>query len=310
MDACPVRILQGILGEARAMKYQQAGLLSASTGRGWVGITAEVRTHAAGLILENKTSTDMELAIAVGGPTDAVIHCISGKRESRCLAVAGTVWTCPAGTREDFVESSALTPSFLHVFMPARAFESLAEDRRRGVDALAFVRYKCGFIEPLIAACGLAIAQELAQETSAGPMLVEAIGNTIAARLIHANTGRVVEDTATAARSGLDSRRLVRVLEAIDAGLEDNLSLAYLASVACLSQFHFARAFKASMGVSPHQHVSRRRLERAKELIMAAAMPMSQIAASLGFSSQANFNRAFKAATGMAPLAYRLARVS
>jgi AraC family transcriptional regulator len=97
------------------------------------------------------------------------------------------------------------------------------------------------------------------------------------------------------------------VLEAVDAGLEGDLSIAHLASVACLSPFHFARAFKMSTGMSPHQYVSARRLERAKDLIMAAAMPLSQIALSLGFSSQANFNRAFKTATGMAPTAYKQA---
>lgn len=99
----------------------------------------------------------------------------------------------------------------------------------------------------------------------------------------------------------------MRVLEAIDAGLEEDLSLAYLASVACLSQFHFSRAFKTSMGISPHQYVSNRRLERAKELIVVAAIPLSEVASGLGFSSQANFNRAFKAATGLSPTSYRIA---
>jgi AraC family transcriptional regulator len=289
------------------MKYREAGLQMSSAGRGWTGVTAELRIHAAGLILERKTSADMELAIAVGGPTETVIHRASGRIVDRCVAVPGTVWTCPAGTTEDFVESSALTPLILHIFMPARAFAALAEDSRRGVDALAEIGYQRGFPDPLIAACGLAIAQELHQETSAGAMLIEAIGNTIAARLIHSNTGIMPEDTATASRSGLDSRRLLRVLEAIDAGLEEDLSLTYLASLACLSQFHFARAFKASMGMPPHQYVSRRRLERAKDLILDAVLPLSQIAASLSFSSQANFNRAFKAATGFTPVGYKLA---
>jgi AraC family transcriptional regulator len=89
--------------------------------------------------------------------------------------------------------------------------------------------------------------------------------------------------------------------------LEDDLSIAHLASVACLSPFHFARAFKTAMGVSPHQYVSGRRLERAKDLVVAGGIPLSQIAVSLGFSSQANFNRAFKAATGVTPMAYKLA---
>jgi AraC family transcriptional regulator len=288
------------------MKYREAGLLRSSAERGWVGLAAELRTHASGLILEQKASAHTELAIAVEGSAETVIRRRSGKILDECAAALGTVWLCPAGTREEFVETSALTPILLHIFMPIRAFEGQANDNGRGVDAFGSLRYERAFQDPLIVQCGLAIAQELKQETSAGRMLVEAVGNTIAARLIYRNTGRAPEDVTAAGRSQLDPRRLKRVLEAVDARLEENLSLAYLASVACLSQCHFARVFKTSMELSPHQYVSRRRLEHAKDRVAAGTTPLSQIAASLGFSSQANFNRAFKAATGVTPTAYKL----
>ena len=48
---------------------------------------------------ETKKSQALALAIAVGGPTEAVIHCISGKSDTRSTAAPGTVWTCPAGRR-------------------------------------------------------------------------------------------------------------------------------------------------------------------------------------------------------------------
>lgn len=176
------------------MKYASAGLLKASAGRGWAGVGAELLVHAAGVILERKTSPDTELAIAVGGPTDVVIRRASGRIKDECVAVPGTVWTCPAGTQEDFVECSGTTPPILHIFMPASSFGGMVEDSRRGADALANIRYERGFPDPLIAACGLSVAQELNEETSAGAMLIEAIGNVIAARLIHSNTGIVPED--------------------------------------------------------------------------------------------------------------------
>ena len=78
-----------------------------------------------------------------------------------------------------------------------------------------------------------------------------------------------------------------------------------LASVACLSQFHFARAFKAAVGQSPHRHVSARRLERAKELLSDADRALVDIALALRFSCQANFTRAFRRATGQTPAQYR-----
>jgi len=289
------------------MKYQNGGLLKSSAGRGWVGVTAELRNHAAGLIADRKTGVDTELAIAVGGSPEAVIRRGSGKSLDECAAAQGTVWVCPAGVQEDFVEGSALTPHILHIWMARKPFNDLADDSLRGADPYEYVSYANGYADPLIAQCGLAIAQELHQQTSTGRVLVESIANTIAARLVHSNTGRAPDGAFATARSGLDTRRLLRVLEAVDADLEGDLSIAHLASDACLSPFHFARAFETSMGMSPHQYVSARRLHRAKDLVMAGATPLSQIAVSLGFSSQANFNRAFKAATGVTPMAYKLA---
>jgi AraC-like DNA-binding protein len=67
--------------------------------------------------------------------------------------------------------------------------------------------------------------------------------------------------------AGLDRRRLTRVLDYIGANLEDDLTLARLAAVACLSRFHFSRAFKAAVGRSPHHYVSAKRLELAKQLL-------------------------------------------
>ncbi|HWX59483.1 AraC family transcriptional regulator [Bradyrhizobium sp.] len=287
------------------MKQQEAGLLKSSAGRGWRGVRAELRSHAPGLIVERNLAVDTTISIAVGGSSEAVVRRKSGKNLDECAAVKGTVWVCPAGIVQDLTETSALAPQILHVYVPREGFDCLADDSLRGTDPHEYVRYANGYSDPLIAQCGFAIAEELHQQSSTGRILVESIANTLAVRVVHSNIGRPPDGAKAALRSGLDARRLLRVLDAVDAGLEEDLSLAYLASVACLSPFHFARAFKTAMGVSPHQYVSGRRLERAKDLILTGAIPLSQIAASLGFSSQANFNRAFKAATGVTPTGYR-----
>jgi AraC family transcriptional regulator len=95
------------------------------------------------------------------------------------------------------------------------------------------------------------------------------------------------------------------VLDYIEANLEGDLTVARLASVACLSQFHFARAFKAAVGQSPHRHVGARRLERAKELLRDTDRALADIALALKFSCQGNFTRAFRRATGQTPAQYR-----
>jgi AraC family transcriptional regulator len=96
------------------------------------------------------------------------------------------------------------------------------------------------------------------------------------------------------------------VREYIEANLEGgNLTIARLAKVASLSQFHFARAFKAAVGSAPHQYVSAHRLERAKELLARGDQSLLDIAVALNFSSQANFTRAFRVGTGMTPGQFR-----
>jgi AraC family transcriptional regulator len=106
-------------------------------------------------------------------------------------------------------------------------------------------------------------------------------------------------------QEGLDRRRLSRVLDYIGTNLEGDLALDQLARIACLSRFHFARAFKAATGQSPHQYVSAKRLERAKELLIRGNQSLIDIALTLSFSCQANFTRAFRQATGLTPGQYR-----
>jgi AraC-like DNA-binding protein len=129
-----------------------------------------------------------------------------------------------------------------------------------------------------------------------------------AARLLR--TGTIAPATQSIGPSGkgrLDRRRLFRVLDYIDRHLEGDLTLDSMTSVACLSRFHFARAFKQAVGQSPLRYVIARRLARAKVLLTEGEASLVEIALALQFSSQANFTRAFRQSTGMAPGQYRRA---
>jgi AraC family transcriptional regulator len=194
----------------------------------------------------------------------------------------------------------------LHLYFPPGRLSP--EDQDEGFDATAInsLRHEGGFRDPLLAEIAYAITSELEYETSAGRLLVETLSLSLTARLVQSHVGASPFGRFTSpTREGLDSRRLTRVLDYIEANLEGDLTVVRLASVACLSQFHFARAFKAAVGESPHQRVSARRLERAKELLCDADRALVDIALGLGFSCQANFTRAFRRATGQTPTQYR-----
>jgi len=104
---------------------------------------------------------------------------------------------------------------------------------------------------------------------------------------------------------GLDDGRLRRIVQFIDANLQNDIRLKDLARVANLSPFHFSRAFRKATGGPPHRFVRDRRLERARELLKDSSTPLAEIALICSFSSQSSFNRAFTRAYGVSPGKFR-----
>jgi AraC family transcriptional regulator len=162
-----------------------------------------------------------------------------------------------------------------------------------------------GVQDDLINQIGLSVLSEMTSATAAGRMLVETSSLLLAARLAYSHFDTVLVRPPLPSRHRLDDRRLRRVLAYIEEHLAEDIAVADLANVACLSIFHFTRAFAAAMGVPPHRYVSQRRLEAAKALIATGKPSLSEIAFNCRFSSQSSFTRAFRRATGMTPAEYR-----
>jgi len=72
-----------------------------------------------------------------------------------------------------------------------------------------------------------------------------------------------------------------------------------------LSQFHFIRAFKHSVGLSPYQYVLSERISVAKELLLKRDLSIAHVALAVGFSDASQLNRAFRKLTGVTPTVYR-----
>jgi AraC family transcriptional regulator len=104
---------------------------------------------------------------------------------------------------------------------------------------------------------------------------------------------------------GLPRPRLGRVLEYIQANLDQGIHIDELAGAAGLSLFHFAKLFKRSTGSSPHQYVLERRLERAKELLRKTGLSLSEIALQAGFADQSHLTNVFRRFIGVTPSQFR-----
>lgn len=103
----------------------------------------------------------------------------------------------------------------------------------------------------------------------------------------------------------LDTVRLIKITDYVDANLERTISLDELAQVADLSMFHFSRCFKMATNTTPHMFVTARRIEASRTMLSQTADGLAEIAYACGFSSQAYFTTKFKEHTGLTPGAYR-----
>jgi AraC family transcriptional regulator len=99
---------------------------------------------------------------------------------------------------------------------------------------------------------------------------------------------------------------LRRVNEYMEAHLQDNLSLDQLARETHYSRGHFLRMFRAATGMTPHQYLTKCRIERAKRMLRDEDdASLIDIAACCGFSSQSHMTRLFREQTGMTPGAFK-----
>ncbi len=110
---------------------------------------------------------------------------------------------------------------------------------------------------------------------------------------------------------GLARRQLRRVEELIEARLlgpvASSPSLSQLAAEANLSLHHFAREFRRTTGVTPYAYMLRRRLERARHLVMHSDLPLARVGLQSGFPSPAHFADRFQREMGVPPSALRRA---
>jgi AraC-like DNA-binding protein len=124
-------------------------------------------------------------------------------------------------------------------------------------------------------------------------------------------------------RAGLELRREIRLYDAttfarlcrardfLGASYRERLRLEDGATQACLSPFHFSRLFAQAFGETPHEFVTRLRIETAKRLLLAGNHSVTDICFDVGYESLGLFSARFRSLTGLSPSAFRRqARIS
>lgn len=205
----------------------------------------------------------------------------------------------PAGadSRLQFDDQSG---SFALYFKPG-LINSLLESEGKDTKALAPI---VGRHLPRVAQLLGLIECELRRPSLGSRLMIDGLLRAIAGLLISKDMPGVTEPGE---RIYLSPPKLRRVIDFIEAHLQESIGLDDLAEAAGLSPNHFLRVFKLATGETPYHFLRARRLERARRLLTEDAMPLAELALECGFANQAHFTAAFSRELGISPGRYRRA---
>jgi AraC-like DNA-binding protein len=165
--------------------------------------------------------------------------------------------------------------------------------------------WRFGFEDPVIYALGTALLPALAEPETASRLFVDHVLFALRAHL--ARRFGVAAD-GTAHGRGLATWQTRRAKEFIEAHLAENISLADLARECSLSVAHFARSFKRCTGMTPYQFLTKRRIERARDLLLHSGLSLAEVAVCCGFADQSHLTKVFRRVLGRSPGSFRAAR--
>jgi AraC family transcriptional regulator len=139
-----------------------------------------------------------------------------------------------------------------------------------------------------------------------GETYAEGVSIAILMRLLDLSTNAGL---ASGRRGGaaLPRWRIKRAVDYIDAHLGQPITLGKMAEATGLTRMHFAAQFRAATGIRPHEYLLRKRIERARDLLLTSNASLVEVALNVGFQTQAHFTTVFKRFVGETPHRWRCA---
>jgi AraC family transcriptional regulator len=252
--------------------------------------------------MESPAGRDPVLVIHHGPPVE--IGCERGNQAHRGLSVHGDIDIIPAGMASRWTLRKQDTAFIIRISQDLLAD---AASQLRIVPGQVVLLNRFQVRDAKLEHLAWALKAEI-DDGFTGSLYTEGIGWAMACQLLtsHSVAARGNGNGKPGTNPGsMAPFRLRRMLAYIEENLAGDLSLGAIAAVSGLSVSHCQRAFGRATGMSIHQYVIRRRVERAKPLLADDNLPLSEVALMVGFSHQSHLAYHTRRLLGISPMDVR-----
>jgi AraC family transcriptional regulator len=268
-----------------------------SAARAWTGLLVELYRVADVEMV--KRDADHVVTVFLGNPVDLVQRRYG--RVVRRTMNAGDVIVAPAGE-----------PKWLQHRDPAELVKlRLAPSLVAGIvgdlvaNGASHLRLldNFGTRDARIGDLARRLVDEARDDALGGRLYAESLATELVVHLLrhYSTPGRLGNGVATL----LPRYKMRRVTDYIDENLREDLTLGEMSATLSMSPYHFAHAFRQTVGLAPHRYVLLRRVEVARRLLRETDLPITEIAHQVGYSSQSSFSVVFHRVTGRSPRNFR-----
>ncbi|MXN76159.1 helix-turn-helix domain-containing protein [Burkholderia sp. 4701] len=251
-------------------------ILRSSAERGWQGFGAALLGIRAGTYLI-PAADDHRVGVHVGAPVRANCSC-DGSRQARVQA-HGDADVIPAGLPGRWTDDGDCRILRISI---SDAFARATFDQLELKPSQAQIRRRMQVRDPRLQHIAWALSAELEADDASDPLYAESLCTALVARLADA------APSFRGRRHALAPKAAARVIDYIDAHLDQRLTLSELAALAAISVPHFKVLFRETLGMPVHRYVVQRRVERAKALLLEGRLSVGQVALEAGFAHQSH----------------------
>jgi len=273
-------------------------LLRCSAGQGWKGV--ELRTYRySGLDVPVPAMADFMIVSYRRGSTMMERRFEGRWTRTECHPGDVSLLTRSQASHWHWTEQIDVSHVYLSDAVVSRVAADVLERPIAAVRLHDILRTQ----SPIVTEAVEAISREASGNGIGGALYVDALSTQLVVNLLRNFAS--VQFVDKSGRGELPPATRKRIVDYIEARIDQALSLEELAEVASMGVWTFGKRFRASFQISPHQYVVDRRLEKAQQMLALGRLPVKAIASECGFADQAHLTRVMRARLGRTPATLR-----